>query len=112
MRRCGDVQLAAPGEPQGREAGFARSVVVVTDQAAVDQGPSVTQVLPLTSAVRGYRSEVTIEPAAGNGLEVASVAQCQGIRAIAVERLVEPTPRSERGTIAAITRSAMLTPRC
>jgi mRNA interferase MazF len=90
MRRCGDVQLADMGEPQGREAGFSRPVVVVTAQLVLDQGPSVVQVVPLTSTLRGYRSEVTVEPAVGNGLEVVSAAQCQHIRAIAVGRLAEP----------------------
>jgi mRNA interferase MazF len=90
MRRRGDVQLADLGEPQGREAGFARPAVVVTAQAVLDQGPSVVQVVPLTSRIRGYRSEVAIEPDPGNGLEVVSAAQCQHIRAIAIERLAEP----------------------
>jgi mRNA interferase MazF len=90
MHRCGDVQLADLGEPQGREAGFARPVVTVTAQVVLDQGPSVVQVVPLTSTVRGYRSEVVIDPDAGNGLEVISAAQCQHIRAIAVGRLCEP----------------------
>jgi len=90
MRRCGDVQLADLGEPQGREAGFSRPVVVVTAQVVLDQGPSVVHVVPLTSTIRGYRSEVTIEPDPGNGLEVASAAQCQHIRPIAASRLAEP----------------------
>jgi mRNA interferase MazF len=33
---------------------------------------------------------VTIEPDPDNGLETVSAAQCQHIRAIAVERLAEP----------------------
>jgi mRNA interferase MazF len=90
MRRCGDVQLADLGEPRGREAGFARPVVIVTGQMVLDQGPSVAQVVPLTSRLRGYRSEVTIDPDPDNGLEVVSAAQCQHIRAIAVERLATP----------------------
>ena len=65
MRRCGDVRLADLGEPQGREAGFARPVVVVTAQLVLDQHPSVVHVVPLTSTIRGYRSEVTTEPSAG-----------------------------------------------
>jgi mRNA interferase MazF len=69
MRRCGDVQLAGLGEPQGREAGFTRPVVVVTAQLVLDQHPSVVHVVPLTSTIRGYRSEVTVEPDPGNGLE-------------------------------------------
>ena len=40
--------------------------------------------------IRGYRSEVIIEPDADNGPEVASAAQCQHIRSIAVGRLTEP----------------------
>ena len=90
MRRCGDVQLADLGEPQGREAGFARPVVAVTAQLVLDQHPSVVHVVPLTSTIRGDRSEVTIEPDPGNGLEAVSAAQCQHIRAIAVERLAGP----------------------
>jgi hypothetical protein len=57
------------GTPQGREADFARPVVVVTAQRVLDQGPSMGQVVPLTSKIRGYRSEVTIEPDPDNGLE-------------------------------------------
>ena len=64
--------------------------MVVTAQLVLDQGPSVVQVAPLTSTLRGYRSEVTIEPDPGNGLEAVSAAQCQHIRAITVERLAEP----------------------
>lgn len=90
MRHCGDVQLADRGVPQGREAGFARPVVVVTANLVLDQHPSVVHVVPLTSAIRRYRCEMTIEPDLGNGLEVVSSAQCQHIRAIAVERRAAP----------------------
>ena len=90
MRRCGDIQLADLGEPQGREAGFARPVVVVTAQLVLDQHPSMVHVVPLTSTIRGYRSEVTTEPDPDNGLEVVAAAQCQHIRAIALERLADP----------------------
>ncbi len=90
MRRCGDVQFADLGEPQGREAGLARPVVVVTAQLVLDQHPSVVHVVPLTLAIRGYRSEVTVEPDPGNGLGAVSAAQCQHIRAIAVGRLAAP----------------------
>jgi mRNA interferase MazF len=90
MRRCGDVQLADLGEPQGREAGFARPVVIVTAQLVLDQQPTVVHVVPLTSNIRRYRSEVSIEPDADNGLEVVSAAQGQHIRSIAVGRLADP----------------------
>ena len=90
MRRCGDVQLAGLGAPHGREAGFARPVVIVTAQLVLDHHPTVVQVVPVTSTIRGYRSEVTIQPDDGNGLTEDSAAQCQHIRAIAIERLHQP----------------------
>ena len=46
--------------------------------------------MPVTSRIRGYGSEVTIERDPGDGLEAISSAQCQHIRAIAIERLAEP----------------------
>jgi hypothetical protein len=46
--------------------------------------------VPLTSTIRGYRSEVTIEPDPDNGLEATSAAQCQHTRAIALGRLADP----------------------
>jgi mRNA-degrading endonuclease toxin of MazEF toxin-antitoxin module len=51
MRRCGDLQLADLGEPQGREAGFQRPVVVVTAQFVLDPHESVVHVVPLTSTI-------------------------------------------------------------
>lgn len=65
-------------------------MVIVTAQLVLDQNPSVVQVVPLTSSIRGYRTEVAIDPDAGNGLAVVSAAKCQHIRAIAVGRLREP----------------------
>lgn len=85
----GDVVLVDLGVPQGREAGFPRPAVIVTAQRVLDQSPSVVQVVPLTSTLRGYESEVDLEPDARNGLRVPSAAQCQHIRAVATSR-VEP----------------------
>ncbi len=52
--------------------------------------PACVLVVPVASTVHGYPSEVTIDPDAHNGLDNVSAAQCQHIRAIAVERLHEP----------------------
>jgi len=90
MRHCGDLHLAHLGAPDGNEAGFLRPVVIVTAQAVLDHDPSVVQVVPLTSTIRDYRSEVLVDPDPHNGLEVRSAAQCQHVRAIAVQRLAEP----------------------
>ncbi len=45
------------------------------------------QVVPLTRTLRGYESEVTIEPDDTNGLRATSAAQCQHIRAVATSRV-------------------------
>lgn len=91
MRRSGDVQPAHLGTSAGREAGFARPVVIVTAQRILDHDPSVVHVVPLTTTVRGLRAEITLTPDAHNGLRTVSAAQCQHVRAVAVERLGVPT---------------------
>ena len=90
MRHCGDVALADLGTPRGREAGHTRPVVLVTAQPVLDQGPSVVHVVPLTMMVRGHGSEVVLDPDRDNGLDATSAAQCQHLRALAVERLAAP----------------------
>lgn len=92
MPTSGDVVLVDLGVPLGSEAGFPRPVVVVTAQRVLDRDPTVLQVVPLTSTIRGYESEVTIEPADG-GVTQRSAAQCQHIRAVARGRLGESVGR-------------------
>jgi len=69
--------------------------VVVTAQLVLDQHPNVVHVVALTSTIRGYRSEVGVEPGPDHGLEVVSAAECQHIRAIAVGRLADPLRMSD-----------------
>ena len=73
--------------PQGREAGFRHPAVLVTAQRILDAGPSVVHVVPLTSTVRRFHSEIVVEPDPGNGLGGPSAAQCQHIRAVSPKRL-------------------------
>ena len=87
MLTSGDVVELDLGLPFGREAGFRHPAVVVTAQRVLDAGPSVVQVVPLTSQLRGFASEVEIEADPENGLDRASAAQCQHIRAIAASRI-------------------------
>lgn len=87
MLTSGDIVVLDLGIPSGREAGFKRPVVVITAQRLLDASPSVVQIVPLTSAIRDYDSEVTIDPTNTNGLTVRSAAQCQQIRAMSVGRL-------------------------
>jgi mRNA interferase MazF len=87
MPTSGDVIGLDLGSPEGREAGFRHPAVVVTAQRILDADPSVVYVVPLTSAIRGFGSEVTIEPDDANGLGVTSAAQCQHLRAVSPRRI-------------------------
>jgi mRNA interferase MazF len=87
MPTSGDVVDLELGAPEGREAGFRHPAVLVTAQRILDAQPSVLHVVPLTSTIRAYHAEVVIEPDAANGLDVASAAQCQHIRAVSPNRI-------------------------
>lgn len=87
MLTSGDVIRLDLGVPEGREAGFSHPAVVVTAQRILDAQPNVIQVVPLSSAVRGFTAEVTIEPDSVNGLRHTSAAQCQHVRAVSMRRV-------------------------
>lgn len=89
MPTSGDVVRVDLGTPAGSEAGMIRPVVVVTAQQVLEHSPTVVQVVPLTTTIRGWTSEVTIPADPGSGLEEASAAQCQHIRAISTHRIVD-----------------------
>ena len=86
MLTSGDVVELDLGVPTGREAGFPRPAVVVTAQGVLDQSPGVVQVVPVTSTLRGFRSEVTLDPGTA-GLDRPSAAQCQHVRAVSTGRI-------------------------
>ena len=90
MLNSGDVVNVELGAPAGREAGFLHPTVVVTAQAILDASPSVVQVIPLTSALRSYSTEVEVEANGGSGLSVLSAAQCQHVRSVSPARLGDP----------------------
>lgn len=87
MPTSGDVVDLEFGAPEGREAGFRHPAVLVTAQRILDAEPSVVHVVPLTSTIRSFHSEVAIEPDGANGLHVASAAQCQHIRVVSPNRI-------------------------
>ena len=87
MLNSGDVVYVELGTPIGREAGYRHPAVLVTAQRLLDATPSVVQVVPLTTTLRGFGSEVLIEADGPNGLEKTSSAQCQHVRAVATARL-------------------------
>ena len=88
MATSGDVVDLDLGASEGREAGFRHPAVLVTAQRILDAQPSVVHVVPLTSTIRSFHSEVVVEPDAANGLDVMSAAQCQHIRAVSPHRVI------------------------
>jgi hypothetical protein len=68
--------------------------------------------VPLTSTIRGYRSEVTIEPDPDNGLEATSAAQCQHTRAIALGRLADPLANIGPQALTQIRKIALTSSTC
>jgi len=87
MLTSGDVVDLDLGVPASREAGFRHPVVVVTAQEILDESANVIQVVPLTSRIREFGSEVQVTAEGGSGLEADSSAQCQHIRAVSIDRV-------------------------
>ena len=90
MLSSGDVAYVELGTPAGSEAGFRHPTVVVTAQAILDARPSVVHVVPLTSTLRGFATEVEIAADKRSGLDHPSAAQCQHVRSVSPTRLSEP----------------------
>ena len=95
MLSSGDIVDLDLGTPSGRGAGMRRPVVIVTAQRLLEAAPNVVQVVPLTTWIRGFGSEVLIERTATNGLDRTSAAQCQHIRAVAVGRVERVRGRAD-----------------
>lgn len=91
MLISGDVVELDLGAPEGREAGFRHPAVLVSAQRVLDRSPNVVQVVPLTSTIRGFESEVAIRSEPLNGLRETSSAQCQHIRAVSPARVLRTT---------------------
>ncbi len=87
MPTSGDVVDFDHGLHEGTEAGFRHPAVVVTAQRILNREPSVIHVVPLTSTIRDFDSEITVEPERLNGLTVVSAAQCQHLRAVSPRRV-------------------------
>lgn len=100
MLTSADVVDLDLGAPRGRESGLRRPVIVVTAQEILDESANVIQVVPLTSTVRQFGSEVEISADENNGLDSDSAAQCQHIRSVSVDRV-----ESVRGNVGALALS-------
>ena len=88
MPTSGDVVDLDLGLPEGREAGFRHPAIIVTAQRTLDANPSVVHVVPVTTTIRTFLSEVVIEPDAHNGLVDLSAAQCQHLRSVSTTRVL------------------------
>lgn len=89
MLTSGDVVHLDLGTPVGSEAGMVRPAVVVTAQRVLAQGPRVVHVVPLTTTIRNWATEVDVPADVTAGIGRKSAAQCQHIRAVSTERVVE-----------------------
>lgn len=87
MLNSGDVVQLDLGLPSGREAGFWHPAIVVTAQRILNARPNVVHIVPLTSRIRRFGSEVRIDPDTLNGLDQPSAAQCQHLRAVSTGRI-------------------------
>jgi len=87
MPTSGDVVDLDLGVSEGREAGLVHPAVLVTAQRVLDAVPSVVHVVPLTSMIRRFDSEIAIGPDRVNGLPEISAAQCQHLRAVSPGRI-------------------------
>jgi mRNA interferase MazF len=97
MLTSGDVVELELGAPEGREAGFRHPAIVVTAQRILDAVPSVVHVVPLTSTIRPFASEVAVAPDGDNGLDRPSAAQCQHISGVSPGRVLDV-----RGNVGAV----------
>ena len=88
MPSSGDVVDLDLVAPEGREAGFRHPGVLVTAQRILNAGPSVVHVVPVTTTIRRFHSEIVIDPDDANGLIARSAAQCQHLRAVSTSRIV------------------------
>lgn len=76
----------------------------MTPQGVLDGSPNVVQVIPLTSNVRGFSSEVRIAADEYSELTVDSSAQCQRIRSVSVGRVESVRGKVGSATIAEMRR--------
>ena len=102
MPTSGDVVDLDLGAPAGREAGFRHPAVIVTAQRILDATPSVVHVVPLTTTIRAFHSEILIEPDEINGLDGASAAQCQHVRSVSPGRILSTRGNVGPGTLGQI----------
>lgn len=80
----GEIWLADLGEPTGREQGYHRPVLVISNDSFNAATP-VKIIVPLTTTNRGWDNHVAV-PTDGTGLEKASWAMVEHVRSVSPRR--------------------------
>jgi len=86
--QLGQIWLARLDPTQGSVQAGTRPVVVMSGNL-MNQYMSVILACPLTTKVKGYRTNVVLEPSPGNGLKDESEVLTVHIRSISKERLIK-----------------------
>ncbi|SDH39121.1 mRNA interferase MazF [Nonomuraea jiangxiensis] len=80
----GEIWLADLGEPSGREQGYRRPVLVVSNDD-FNAATAVKIIVPLTTTNRGWENHIPI-PREGTGLEKPSWAMVEHVRSVSPQR--------------------------
>ncbi|WP_169806550.1 type II toxin-antitoxin system PemK/MazF family toxin [Microtetraspora malaysiensis] len=83
--RQGDIWWADLGEPAGREQGYVRPALVISNDRTIRTVWDPVLAVPLTTRFRGWETHVEIEPE-GTGLPKSSWAMVEQVRAISPAR--------------------------
>ncbi|MDF2705705.1 type II toxin-antitoxin system PemK/MazF family toxin [Nonomuraea muscovyensis] len=81
----GEIWLADLGDPTGREQGFSRPVLILSNDRLNRSKLGLVFAIPLTTRERGYLTHVRVS-ATGTGLAKTSWAMVEQIRAMSPER--------------------------
>ncbi|MFI7440181.1 type II toxin-antitoxin system PemK/MazF family toxin [Nonomuraea indica] len=81
----GDIWFADLGDPTGREQGFPRPVLVLSNDRLNRSKLGLVLAIPLTTRERGYLTHIRVS-ANGTGLAKTSWAMVEQIRALSPER--------------------------
>ena len=83
----GEIWLVDFGEPVGREQGYRRPAVIISDDRLNRSRAELVIVVPVTTTRRGLPSHVEIEPGA-SGLKNTSYAKTEDVKSISTNRLI------------------------
>jgi mRNA interferase MazF len=84
-----EVWIVDFGDPYPSEPAHRRPALVLGPSASFGAAMPFVIVCPITTAMRGLSLHVEVEPTTGNGLRETSYVQCELIRSLNVQRLVE-----------------------